>query len=54
MEDEDLSLSPGTLAVLNEFLKEKADRERAELEKIKNKNYKDLQFQEDWVSKEFY
>uniref|UniRef100_A0A1A9V179 Protein-lysine N-methyltransferase n=1 Tax=Glossina austeni TaxID=7395 RepID=A0A1A9V179_GLOAU len=54
MEDEDLSLSPGTLAILNEFLKEKADRERAELEKIKNKNYKDLQFQEDWQLSQFW
>uniref|UniRef100_A0A1A9X292 Protein-lysine N-methyltransferase n=1 Tax=Glossina brevipalpis TaxID=37001 RepID=A0A1A9X292_9MUSC len=54
MEDENLSLSADTLAILNEFLKEKVDREREELEKIRNKNYKDLHFEEDWQLSQFW
>lgn len=49
MDDEVISLPADTLAILNQFLAEKAQREQVELEKIKQKAGKEANFEEDWV-----
>lgn len=50
MEDDDISLPADTLAILQQFLAEKAQREQQELEKIEQKVGKEAEFEEDWVS----
>ena len=50
MIDDDISLPADTLAILNQFLAEKAQREQQELEKIEQKAGKEAEFEEDWVS----
>lgn len=49
MADDDISLPADTLAILNQFLAEKAQREQEELEKIEQKAGKEAVFEEDWV-----
>lgn len=49
MIDDDISLPADTLAILNQFLAEKAQREQQELEKIEQKAGKEAEFEEDWV-----
>lgn len=53
MADDDICLPADTLAILNQFLAEKAQREQEELDKIEQKAGKEAVFEEDWV-REFY
>ncbi|KAH8385769.1 hypothetical protein KR009_009429 [Drosophila setifemur] len=51
--DEDVTLSPDTLAVLNEFLAERSKREADEGERIINQTGKEAMFEENWASNFF-
>ncbi|TMW44226.1 hypothetical protein DOY81_010698 [Sarcophaga bullata] len=54
MIDDDISLPADTLAILNQFLAEKAQREQQELEKIEQKAGKEAEFEEDWQLSQFW
>ncbi|CAD7000765.1 protein-lysine N-methyltransferase CG9154 [Ceratitis capitata] len=54
MEDEDIGLSADTLEILNEFLQEKAQRERDEMERIENRAGTNAMFEEDWQLSQFW
>ncbi|KAM7351361.1 protein-lysine N-methyltransferase CG9154 [Cochliomyia hominivorax] len=54
MTDDDISLPADTLAILNQFLAEKAQREQEELERIEQKAGKEAQFEEDWQLSQFW
>lgn len=49
MDNDDITLPADTLAILNEFLVERAQREHDEEQRMKNKTGKDAHFEEDWV-----
>lgn len=49
MDGDEITLPADTLKILNEFLEEKAKREREEMERIDNKSNSDIMFEEDWV-----
>ncbi|KAH8381190.1 hypothetical protein KR200_008541 [Drosophila serrata] len=46
--DDEISLPADTLAILNEFLAERSNREAEEKDRIVNKTGKDAHFEEDW------
>ncbi|XP_017855305.1 protein-lysine N-methyltransferase CG9154 [Drosophila busckii] len=54
MEDDEIALPADTLAILNEFLSERSQREREEEEQVKHKTGKDAQFEEDWQLSQFW
>ncbi|XP_075149997.1 protein-lysine N-methyltransferase CG9154 [Haematobia irritans] len=55
MEDDDVTTLPAdTMAILQQFLAEKAQREQQELEKIEKKAGKDAEFEEDWQLSQFW
>lgn len=49
MEDDDICLPADTMAILQQFLAEKAQREQEEMQKVEQKAGKDAEFEEDWV-----
>lgn len=49
MDNDDITLPADTLAILNEFLAERSQRERDEEQRVVNKTGKDAHFEEDWV-----
>lgn len=49
MDTDEITLPADTLKILNDFLEEKAKREREELERIENKSNDNIMFEEDWV-----
>ncbi|XP_050318772.1 protein-lysine N-methyltransferase CG9154 [Bactrocera neohumeralis] len=54
MDVDDIALPADTLKILNEFLEEKAKREREELERIDKKSNADIMFEEDWQLSQFW
>ncbi|XP_017488910.1 PREDICTED: protein-lysine N-methyltransferase CG9154 [Rhagoletis zephyria] len=52
--DDEFTLPADTLKILNEFLQQKAQRERDELERIENKAASDVMFEEDWQLSQFW
>ncbi|XP_030377632.1 protein-lysine N-methyltransferase CG9154 [Scaptodrosophila lebanonensis] len=52
--DDDLTLPADTMAILNEFLAERAQREQEEEQRIVNKTGKDAHFEEDWQLSQFW
>ncbi|XP_023306957.2 protein-lysine N-methyltransferase CG9154 [Lucilia cuprina] len=54
MIDDDISLPADTLAILNQFLAEKAQRGQEELDKIEQKAGKEAEFEEDWQLSQFW
>lgn len=52
-DDDDLQLCPTTLAALNEFLKEKEEREN-QLKRISENQSLDISFDEDWQLSQFW
>lgn len=49
MDNDDITLPADTLAILNEFLAERSQREHDEEQRVVNKTGKDAHFEEDWV-----
>ncbi|XP_013101301.2 protein-lysine N-methyltransferase CG9154 [Stomoxys calcitrans] len=54
MDDDEVTLPADTLAILQQFLVEKAQREQEEMEKIEKKAGKDAEFEEDWQLSQFW
>ncbi|XP_061387711.1 protein-lysine N-methyltransferase CG9154 [Musca vetustissima] len=54
MEDDDICLPADTMAILQQFLAEKAQREQEEMEKVQQKAGKDTEFEEDWQLSQFW
>lgn len=54
MDAEELALPADTLKILQEFLEEKAKREREGLERIDHKTDADIMFEEDWQLSQFW
>lgn len=48
--DDDITLPQDTLNILNEFLKEKQEREEEETNIINSKDGKSIEFEENWVN----
>ncbi|XP_053959138.1 protein-lysine N-methyltransferase CG9154 [Anastrepha ludens] len=54
MDEEELTLPADTLQILNDFLQEKAQREREELDRIENQAGTEAMFEEDWQLSQFW
>lgn len=54
MDTDEITLPADTLKILNDFLEEKAKREREELERIENKSNDNIMFEEDWQLSQFW
>lgn len=50
MDNDDITLPADTLAILNEFLAERSQREHDEEQRLADKSGKDAHFEEDWVN----
>jgi len=51
MDNDDITLPADTLAILNQFLAERTQREHDEEQRMVNQTGKDAHFEEDWVQK---
>ncbi|XP_017857279.1 PREDICTED: protein-lysine N-methyltransferase CG9154 [Drosophila arizonae] len=54
MDNDDITLPADTLAILNEFLAERTQREHEEEQRMINKTGKDAHFEEDWQLSQFW